>query len=193
MDAVEVGVKRMDRDCGGERVMVGEPEAVLEGRCEKDMLGLPVEVLDVGPERVGVGLEEDVLEAAEVSDWVLEEVTVRVAVAVDVCVFERRAVRVATGLLEGVLDLAAERVGSGVGRIVLLPNELILGRRVPASERVDVVVFVDVLDWVAVFVGIRGKSMRFRCSNVVFQGLVATDPIVANKSSQRMFLLQLYT
>ena len=193
MDAVEVGVKRMDRDCGGERVMVGEPEAVLEERCEKDMLGLPVDVLEVGPERVGVGLEEVVLETAELTVVVLEEVVVRVAVAVEVCVFERRGVRVATGLLEDVLDVAAEAVGSRVGRIVLLPKELILGRRVPASERVDVVVLVDVLDWVAVFVGTRGKSRRFRCSNVVFQGLVATDPIDANKSSQRMFLLQLYT
>lgn len=146
MEPVEVPETRMERLFGAERVWLLEPVDVLEERREKDIVGLPVEVLEPAPQRVGLGLEEDVLELVEVVVCVLEDVIVRVAVAVEVSVFERRPVIVAAELAEDVFEMAPVAVGRGVGRIVLLTKELILGARVPGSERVDVVVLVDVFD-----------------------------------------------
>ena len=185
----------MVRDTGAERETVAEPEELLEGRCEKDCVGLPVDVLDVGPVRVGLGLEEDVLDLAELALCVFEEVTVRVAVAVDVCVGERRPVTVAAGLAEDVLDVAAVAVAIQVGFIDFVEVELGEGSEVPRSERVEVVVFVDVFDCVDVPVGMTTPPKRILSSTtgLVFHGLVATAPIVARSNSQRMFLLQQYT
>jgi len=84
VEPVEVCVVRMVRDAGPERVMLAEPDDVLDGRCEKDWVGLPVGVLEEPPVRVGLGLEEDVLDRAELVVCVFDEVTVRVEVAVEV-------------------------------------------------------------------------------------------------------------
>lgn len=84
MEPVDVAVARMVRDAGPERVMLAEPEDVLEACCEKDWVGLPVDVLEGPPERVGLGLAEDVLDRAGVPVCVLDEVIERVPVAVDV-------------------------------------------------------------------------------------------------------------
>ena len=146
MEPVDVPETRIERLFGAERVWLVEPVDVLDERREKDIVGLPLEVFEPAPERVGLGLEEDVLELVEVVVCVLEDVIVRVAVAVEVCVLERRGVTVAAELLEDVFETAPVAVGRGVGRIVLLRKELILGARVPGSERVDVVVLVDVFD-----------------------------------------------
>lgn len=119
---------------------------------------------------------------------VLEEVILRVAVAVEVCVLEVRAVLVAAELVEEVLDIAAVAVVIRVGLRVCVTSGLREGSQVPRSERVDVVVFVDVLDWVDVDVGTRPPLRRIRSwrLGLVFHGLVATEPIAASNSSQRM-------
>jgi hypothetical protein len=96
------------------------------------------------------------------------------------------------GLLDEVFDAAAVAVKNPVGRIDFVCLELGDERRVPASERVDIVVFVDVFDCVEVDVGATRKSRSPR-SSLEFHGLVATAPIDASNSNQRMFLLELYT
>ena len=158
-------------------------------------MGLPVEVLEEPPVRVGLGLEEEVFDLTELIVCVFDDVTVRVAVAVDVWVFDSRPVAVAAELAEGVFDFAAVAVVSQVGLIDLVDVELGEGSQVPAPERVDVLVFVDVLDCVDVDVGTRAPLRRSRSSTMglVFHGLVATEPIAASSKSQRMFLLQEYT
>ena len=185
----------MVRDAGPERVMLAEPEDVLEGRSEKDCVGLPLGVLEGPPVRVGLGLEEDVLDRAELPVCVLDEVTVRVDVAVEVWVREPLPVSVAAELAEEVLETNAVAVVTQVGFTDFVEVVLGEGNRVPAPERVDVVVFVDVLDWVDVDVGTRPSQRRILSSTpgLVFHGLVATDPIVASSNSQRMVLLRDYT
>jgi len=189
MELVDVPVTRIDRDAWPERVMLAEPEEVFEGRCEKDWVGLPVDVLEEPVERVGLGLADDVLDPTELVVCVLDEVTVRVAVAVDVCVAELRLVAVAAELAEEVFEAAPVTVVTQVGLMDFVDVELGEGSHVPASERVDVVVFVDVFDCVDVDVGTRPPARRERSSNMglVFQGLVATDPIDASSKSQRIF------
>ena len=154
-----------------------------------------MDVFEEGPERVGLGLEEEVLERAELSVCVFDDVTVRVAVAVEVWVLESSPVTVARALAEDVLEGAPVALAMKVGLIDLVEVELGEGSLVPASERVDVVVFVDVLDCVEVDVGTRPPARRSRSSTMglEFQGLVATEPIAASSKSQRMFLLQDYT
>jgi hypothetical protein len=185
----------MVRDTGAERVILAEPEDVLEGCLEKDCVGLPVDVFDSGPLRVGLGLEEDVFERAELALCVLDDVILRVAVAVDVSVLDVAAVTVLRGLAEEVFDVAPVAVATQVGLMDFVEVELGEGSRVPASERVDVVVLVDVFDCVAVRVGMMPRPRRFRSSMkpLVFHGLVATDPIAASNKSQRIVLLQSYT
>jgi len=158
-------------------------------------VGLPVDVLEKPPERVGLGLAEDVLERAGLPVCVFEEVTVRVAVAVEVWVFEVSPVSVAAGLAEEVLDRTPVAVAIEVGFTDFVEVVLGEGNRVPAAERVEVVVLVDVLDCVDVDVGTRPRARRFRSSTMglVFHGLVATEPIVASSKSQRMVLLRDYT
>ena len=136
----------------------------MEGRSEKDCVGLPVDVLEDTPDRVGLGLEEDVFERPELPVSVLDELTVRVAVAVDVWVLDSSAVTVAAELAEDVLEIAPVAVPIQVGLIDFVEVELGEGSRVPASERVDVVVLVDVLDCVDVDVGTRPAARRERSS-----------------------------
>ena len=135
------------------------------------------------------------MERAELVVCVLDEVMLRVPVAVEVWVLESSPVSVARGLAEDVFETADVAVAIQVGLIDFVEVELGEGSRVPTSERVDVVVFVDVLDCVDVDVGMRPPARRERSSYIglEFQGLVATDPIVASSKSQRMFLLQDYT
>lgn len=57
------------------------------------------------------------------------------------------------------------------------------GRRVPASDLVDVVVLVDVLDWVEVRVEIRATASSCRDS---------VELMAAKRSSQRILLVQPY-
>jgi hypothetical protein len=192
VEPVDVAVKRIDREGAAERVIVGEPEDVLEGRREKERVGLPDEVLETGPLLVGLGEDEELFERAELVVCVFDAVMLRVPVAVDVWVAERRPLTVPRGLLDGVFDAAAVAVKNPVGRIDFVNLELGDGRRVPISERVDVVVFVDVFDWVEVDVGAMPKSTSRR-SWLEFHGLVATAPIDAKSSNHRMFLLQLHT
>jgi len=125
-------------------------------------VGLPVEVLDGGPVLLGLGEDEDVLERAELAVCVFEDVMLRVAVAVDVSVFERRPVIVAAAEEEDVFEVAPVAVKNPVGRTDFVDVELGDSRRVPISERVDVVVFVDVLDCVEVDVGTRPVTSRPR-------------------------------
>lgn len=195
MEPVDVGVVRIVRDTGPERVILAEPEDVLEERWEKDCVGLPVEVLEEPPVRVGLGLEEDVLERPELPVCVLEDVTVRVPVAVEVWVLDSSPVSVARGLAEDVFETAELAVAIKVGFIDFVEVELGEGSQVPRSERVEVVVFVDVFDCVDVPVGTTTPPNRTLSSTtgLVFHGLVATDPIAARSKSQRMFLLQEYT
>ena len=75
--------------------------------------------------------------------------------------------------------LAAVSVSGRLGRFVLLGQLLGEGAIVPASERVEVVVLVEVFDWVEVLVGTTPSSL---------QGDVATSPIDASNSSQRILL-----
>jgi hypothetical protein len=98
---------------------------------------------------------------------------------------------VGTGLLDAVLERMLLNVKAPVDRMDFVDVVLGDGSRVPTAERVDVVVLVEVLDWVDVAVGIRTKSKRFL--SVLVHGEVATAPIDASKSSQRMCLLQPYT
>jgi hypothetical protein len=167
----------------------------LEGRWEKDCVGLPVDVLELTILRVGLGLEEDVFDLAGLTLLVFDEVMLRVAVAVEVWVFDNRPVAVTAELAEDVFERAPVAVVSQVGFIDFVEVELGEGSQVPASERVDVVVFVDVLDCVGVELGTRAPPRRILSSTrgLVFHGLVATEPIVARSKSQRMFLLQDYT
>jgi hypothetical protein len=88
-------------------------------------------------------------------------------------------VKVPRGLADELLDLAAVAVPRDVPRIVLLPQLLGEGAMVPASDRVEVVVFVDVLDWVEVLVGSTPSSL---------QGDAATSRIDASNRSQRILL-----
>ena len=81
---MDVAVKRIERDGAADRVMLAEPEDVLEGRWEKDCVGLPDEVLETGPLLVGLGDDEEVFERAELVVCVFDAVMLRVAVAVDV-------------------------------------------------------------------------------------------------------------
>jgi hypothetical protein len=71
-------------------------------------------------------------------------------------------VSVAAEVAEEVLDLAPVAVAIEVGLMDFVDVELGEGSRVPASERVDVVVFVDVLDCVDVEVGTRPSPRRIR-------------------------------
>lgn len=90
-----------------------------------------------------------------------------------------RLVTVPRGLADELLDLAAVSVSGRVPRTVLLAQLLGEGAFVPASERVEVVVLVEVFDWVEVLVGTTPSSL---------QGDVATSPIDASNSSQRILL-----
>jgi len=162
VDPVDVAVARIVRERGAERESVAEPEDVLEVRCEKDCEELPVEVLEPAPLLLRVGEADDVFDRAEEVVCVFEDVIVRVAVAVDVSVLEGRPVLVAAEVLEDVFEAAAVTVGKLVGRIDFVDVELGDGSQVPASERVDVGVFVDVLDRVEVAVGIWPITSKSR-------------------------------
>lgn len=86
----------------------------------------------------------------------------RVPGGLDVAVRVVAAVTVGIGLLEEVFDTRLVRVSRLVGRIDFVEVVLGLGSRVPAAERVNVVVFVDVFDCVEVDVGITPRSSRPR-------------------------------
>jgi len=90
-----------------------------------------------------------------------------------------RLVTVLIGLAELLFVLAAVRVSGRLGRFVLLGQLLGEGAIVPRLVRVEVVVLVEVLDWVEVAVGTTPSSL---------QGDVATSPIDASNSSQRILL-----
>ena len=181
---MEVRVTRSERDVRGDREGLGEAEDVFEGRRENDCVGLPVEVFDCGPLRVRLGEAEEVLERRELAVCVFEAVMLRVAVAVEVSVADLRPVMVGTELLDDVFERMLLPVAAPVDRMDLVEVVLGDGSHVPAAERVDVVVFVEVLDCVGVAVGTRAKSRR--CLSAPFHGEVATAPIDANKRSQRI-------
>ena len=75
-----------------------------------------------------------------------------------------RPVTVAAELAEDVLEMAPVAVVTQVALIDFVEVELGEGSQVPASDRVDVVVLVDVLDCVDVDVGMRPPARRERSS-----------------------------
>jgi hypothetical protein len=184
--AVEVGVRRILRDCGAERVKEGLLEGVLEGRMEAVKVGLAEEVLEGAMLRVSVGDAEEVLETAgEVVD-VFEMVAVLVAVAVEVVVRVGRWDAVDAEEAVVVLEIAPDFVPMRVGGTDLVEVVLGDGRRDAAEENVEVVVFVDVFESVLVAVGTMPNSRRPAMICVEFHGDAATLPIAARSKSQRI-------
>jgi len=187
--AVDVDVRRIVRDWGAERVTEGEAEDVLDGRIEEVKEGLADDVLVPGPLRVRVGVPDEVLEMAEEAVPVLEVVMVRVAVAVELVVRVEVWDAVEAGELVAVLEELVVFVGGFVGGTDFVVVVLGDGGREAPADRVEVVVFVDVLDCVLVAVGMTPSARSATPISVEFQGDAATLPIAARSKSQRIVLL----
>ena len=130
------------------------------------------------------------MEPTEIAVLVLEVPIVLVTTELDVSVLLGFADRVERLVLEEVLETIAVPVKTTVDFTDFVEVELGDGRTVPISERVGRVVFVEVFDCVEVELVIAPESTSRRSSNVEFQGLVATEPMAANKSNQRISLLE---
>lgn len=113
---------------------------------------------------------------------VLDGRMVRVARPVEVAVREDLVLPVPVDEAEAVFVEEGVFVSAPVARTDLV--EVVLGDtgRVAAVERVCVVVFVEVLDWVLVLVGITPSSRGYSATSEI--GVVPT--IAASNRSQRM-------
>ena len=183
---VEVEVPRIVRDGGPLREKDGLEEEVLDAGPLRLKVGLLEEVFETGPLRVRVGVADEVLETGGEEVPVFVAVILLVAVPVDVVVRVELWDAVEAGDAVAVLEAAPDLVSRAVERTDLVEVVLGVGRRDAAVERVEVVVFVDVLDCVLVAVGTMPSARWATMTSVEFHGDVATVPIAARSKSHRI-------
>ena len=174
------------RDGGPLREKDGLEEEVLDAGPLRLKVGLLEEVFETGPLRVRVGVAEEVLETGGEEVPVFVAVILLVAVPVDVVVRVELWDAVEAGDAVAVLEAAPDLVSRAVERTDLVEVVLGVGRRDAAVERVEVVVFVDVLDCVLVAVGTMPSARWATMTSVEFHGDVATVPIAARSKSHRI-------